>query len=398
VNFELWDLALLFLCVKIGGTVFAKLRQPSLIGELLAGAVLGTVVVGLNGSATIQVVAQLGVMFLILLTMLSIDLSSIEQEMERLIVAQILTAIMIFVLLMGLFSYLALSLDMVLVVGAAIFGSCTVIAVRTLSSIGELGSREGQAVVGLQVINGIVELLLISSAINILQYQEFTFEPVLKLVLMVIGTFAVMSRIGYRFINNILNSVQVLKMDEVLFALTLLLAFTSAAVTEAVGLTNYLGIMLVGVLISRTQQAGSISTKIKELGEGFFIPIFFGSLGLSVALFGIFENINLLVVLLFSFSLIRFTAFLVPTLFSGYSFLDACKIASGMMPMSEYGLLMISLGMSYGVLTEALYSTLIVIFLIVNVTAPVATNLLFRVHGVSFSRERRVRSRSRRHI
>jgi Kef-type K+ transport system membrane component KefB len=383
VNFELWDLALLFLCAKIGGTIFSKLRQPSLIGELLAGAALGMFFAGMSSSVTINVVAQLGILFLILLTMLSLDLSSIEQELERLIVAQVFTAVIIFVLLVGFFSFLGLSTDLILVVGAAIFGSSTVISVRVLTTMKELNSREGQAIVGLQVINGIVELLLISAVINVLQYHEFNYEPVLSLVLMVVGTFVVMSRVGYRYISGIMNSIEILKMDEVLFALTLLLAFSTAAVTEALGLTMYLGIMLVGVLISRTQHAPSISRKIKELGEGFFIPVFFASLGLSVSVLGILENISWLVVLLLSLTAVRFISGLIPTIASGYSPIESCKIAAGMLPMSEYGLLMLSLGVSYGALTEADYSVLVVVFLIVNVLTPVMMGILFRVRGSS---------------
>jgi Kef-type K+ transport system membrane component KefB len=68
---------------KIGGTLLTKLRQPSLIGELLAGTVLGSILISFGGSPTIQVVAQLGIIFLILLTMLSIDLNEIEQDIER---------------------------------------------------------------------------------------------------------------------------------------------------------------------------------------------------------------------------------------------------------------------------------------------------------------------------
>ncbi|HZD44315.1 MAG TPA: cation:proton antiporter, partial [Methanomicrobiales archaeon] len=360
MNFELWDLALLFLCARIGGTVATRLHQPALIGELLAGAALGAIVSGLAASTIIQVVAQIGIMFLLLLTMLSIDLEAIEESIERLVLSQICTAAIIFALLMVLFSYLQMNLDLVLVVGAAIFGSSTVISVRMLLSIGELNSREGQAIVGLQVMNAIIEILLISSAISLLQAKEFTVAPVLSLVLMAVGTFAVVSRIGDRFIHGVMRSIQVLKMDEVLLALTLLLAFSVAAITEVVGLTPYLGVMLIGVLISRTPQAEAVSSSIKQIGEGFFIPVFFASLGLGVTFLPILNNLQWLITLLVSFIAIRFIAVIVPALFSGNSVLESLRIAAGMAPMSEYGLLMLRLGVSYEVLSATDYSTLVV--------------------------------------
>jgi Kef-type K+ transport system membrane component KefB len=242
-----------------------------------------------------------------------------------------------------------------------------------------ISTREGQAVIGLQIINGIIELLLISSVINVLQYQEVSFEPILKLTLMIVGTFVVMSRYGSHFIRWLFNSVRIFRLEEVLVALTLVLAFLAGAVTEAVGMTSFLGIMLIGVLISRTEQSKVIAQKISDLGEAFFIPIFFASLGLSVSLVAIAENARLLLLLFAALTGIRFLAYLVPVKLLGYSFVESAKITSFLLPMSEYGLLMLSIGVDYGVLTPALYSVLIVVFILVNILAPMLAIRLFRI-------------------
>jgi len=378
VNFGLWEIAILLLAAKIGGSLFQRLRQPSLAGELLAGILMGFLFTTLAGSATIQLVAQLGIMLLILLTMMAIDLQSIEKDIEKLVIAQAVSAVIIYALLVTLLSVFSISLSQALVVWAAIFGSSTAISARTLLSIGGISTREGQAVIGLQIINGIIELLLISSVINVLQYQEVSYEPVLKLALMIVGTFVVMSRVGSRFIQRLFNSVRVFRLEEALVALTLVLAFMAGAVTEAVGMTSFLGIMLIGVLISRTEQSKVISRKISDLGEAFFIPIFFASLGLSVSLIAVAENARLLLLLFAALTGIRFLAYLVPVKLLGYSFVESAKITSLLLPMSEYGLLMLSIGVGYGVLTPALYSVLIVVFLLVNILAPILAIRLFR--------------------
>jgi Kef-type K+ transport system membrane component KefB len=385
LNIELWDVALLLLVAKIGGTLFTKLRQPSLIGELLAGTLLGSVLVGFGTSPTIQVVAQLGIIFLILLTMLSIDLREIEQEIERLVFAQIISAAIIFVLLFGVLTLLGFSLNVILIAGAAIFGSSTAISAKTLLSIGELNSRGGQAVIGLQIVNGIIELLLISAVTNMIQVGQLEIAPVLSLTMMIIGTYVVMSGLGSRFITWLMNSVQVLKMEEVLLALTLLLAFSTAAVTESMGMTSYIGVMLVGVLLSRTEQSRHIARTIDQLGESFFIPIFFASLGLSVQLLAVFSNLPLLLLLFVVLTVVRFFAYFIPLGFSHYSISEALKISASLLPMSEYGLLMLGIGITYLVLDSTTYSILVLIFLSVNVLAPILIGLLF---GISPQRSR----------
>jgi Kef-type K+ transport system membrane component KefB len=377
LNIELWDVALLLLVAKIGGTLFTKLRQPSLIGELLAGTLLGAILVDFGSSSTIQVVAQLGIIFLILLTMLSIDLREIEQEIERLVFAQIVSAAIIFILLFGVLTLLGLSMNVILIAGAAIFGSSTAISAKTLLTLGELNSREGQAVIGLQIVNGIIELLLISAVTNMIQVGRLEVAPVLSLAMMIIGTYVVMSGLGSRFITWLMNSVQVLKMQEVLLALTLLLAFSTAAVTESMGMTSYIGVMLIGVLLSRTDQSRHIARTIDQLGESFFIPVFFASLGLSVQLLAVFSNLPLLLLLLVVLTSIRFFAYFIPLGFSHYSISESVKISTSLLPMSEYGLLMLGIGITSLMLDGQTYSILVVIFLITNVIAPVLIGLLF---------------------
>ncbi|MDD1651609.1 MAG: cation:proton antiporter [Methanomicrobiales archaeon] len=386
MNFGLWEIAILLLAAKIGGAIFQRLGQPSLAGELIAGIVMGALVTSLADSATIQLVAELGIILLILLTMMVIDLSSIEKDIEKLVIAQAVSAVIIYALLVTLSSVFTLSIPQTLVVWAAIFGSSTVISARALMAMNSITSREGQAVMGLQIINGIIELLLISSVINVIQYQEVSWEPVLKLALMVVGTVVVMSRYGSHFIRWLFNSVRVFRLEEALLALTLVLAFLAGAVTEAVGMTSYLGVMLIGVLISRTEQSKVIAKKISDLGEAFFIPVFFASLGLTVSLVAVAQNFQLLLFLLVALTAIRFLAYLVPVKLLGYTFVESMKITSLLLPMSEYGLLMLSIGVDYGVLTSAMYSVLIVVFLLVNILAPMLAIRLFRIPSVRSDR------------
>jgi Kef-type K+ transport system membrane component KefB len=377
LNIELWDVALLLLAAKIGGTLLTKLRQPSLIGELLAGTLVGTLLVDFGKSSTIQVVAELGIIFLILLTMLSIDLREIEQEIERLILAQVVSALLIFVLLMGVFSLLGFSLDVMLIAGAAVFGSSTAISAKTLISLNEISSREGQAIIGLQIVNGIIELLLISAVTNIIQYRSFDLTPVLSLAMMIIGTYVVMSGLGSKFITWLMNSVRIFQMEEVLLALTLLLAFSMGAITERMGMTSYVGVMLIGVLLSRTEQSRRIARTIDQLGESFFIPVFFASLGLSVHLLSVVTQIPLLLLLFVIITAVRFVAYLIPLGFCNYTLTESLKISAGMIPMSEYGLLMLGIGLAYNALDGPIYSLLVVVFLLVSMLGPGIIGLVF---------------------
>jgi Kef-type K+ transport systems, membrane components len=147
-----------------------------------------------------------------------------------------------------------------------------------------------------------------------------------------------------------------------------------------VGMTSYIGVMLIGVLLSRTEQSRHIARTIDQLGESFFIPVFFASLGLSVQLLAVFSNLPLLLILLVVLTAIRFFAYVIPLGFSHYSVTESLKIGISLLPMSEYGLLMLGIGITALVLDSVTYSILVMIFLIMNVITPVLIGLFFGVN------------------
>lgn len=377
MNVELWDIALLLLGAKVGGSIFNKLQQPSLVGELLAGLVLGSVMGIVSASETINIVSNLGVMFLILLTMMSIDLSRIEKEVEKLVAAQAISAIIMFVVIYAGMKILNFDFNLTIIAFAAIFGSSTAISARSLMSIKSMESKEGQAIIGLQIINGIMELLIISAALNIFQYRNLDIEPLVELSLMIIGIFVVMSRLGSRFINWVFGWAQTFRMEEVLLAFTLVMAFFAAGLAEKAGLTSFLGIMLVGMLVSRSQQALTISQKIKELGESFFVPIFFASLGLGVHIGSLYNSLWIIAVLAIGLTVIRLVSFMLPMLFIDYSVSESLKIGTGLISMSEYGLWILSMGIGAKILDASLYSIFVAVFLVVNMVSPLLIKSIF---------------------
>lgn len=376
---ELFEIAILFLGAKLGGILFKKLKQPSLGGELLAGVILGSVLGLVTNSTAIEVVSQLGLIFLILITTMSIDFSKIDENIEKLVTAQILSLAIQLTLLIVVMFFFELNFYIVLLIMAGTFGTSTSLALTTVFSLKALDSKEGQTIVGLEIINTIVELVLISFVLGVIKSHEFNFLPVIEIILIVVGIFAVMSRVGYRFINFLVNSVQKFKIEDVLLALTLMLVFLSIGFAEKLGISSFLGIMLVGLLISRTQQAPIILQKFRQLGENFFIPIFFASLGIGVSLAPIMGSIKLVILLLVSIILMRMTIFSIPMKILKYSTLESVKIGSAMISSSAYGLFLVSLGLSYGLIDNAFYSIFVVVFLLIDILSPFITTLFFKL-------------------
>jgi Kef-type K+ transport system membrane component KefB len=165
-------------------------------------------------------------------------------------------------------------------------------------------------------------------------------------------------------------------MEEVLLAFTILLVFTLGAFTETLGLTSLIGVMLVGILFSKSTASSLLSSKIKELGESFFIPIFFASLGFSVSIFIDYEKFLLLFFGLLAF---RFIIYYLPQRIIGFSHRESVKIASGFITMSSYSLVILGLTMKKGLFSTEVYSLFAISYVLINTISPLLMILSFKL-------------------
>jgi len=387
---DIFDLALLLLGAKVGGTIFNKLHQPSLVGELLAGIILGSSMLGIvKPSSIVNTTSQLGLMFLVLLTSLAIDWKKIENKAETFSIIELIMASLIFIIAYLVGSIFNWNFYTKVVIGVALMQSSLAIASRTLTNLGELNSSEGEAIIGLQVVDDIAAILTIAVLANFLQNSTVGLEPIVKLFFIIIGFFVVMSRIGFRFINWLINSVQKYGMEEALLGVTLVLAFLLATFTEGLGIATFLGVFLAGILLSRTSQANVISQKVKEVGEAFFIPIFFASIGLGVNVLSAYQQIYFIIPFILFVIVLKWLSSSLPFIFFGYSTSESFKIGSGMVSLSEMALIILGIGLTAKVLDTAIYSMMIVAFVIVDIISPIIMNAVIRGNGKLFFQRRR---------
>lgn len=383
----LWSVAIILLFAKSIGSLFAKLKLPSSVGEILAGVLLFMLIPEIVSSQAISILAELGITFSILLTMLAIDFSILEKSIERFSLVQITSASIGLVTLLLVFSLLNIEITTAVIFLACIIGSSTAIALRSLLTIDALNSKEGQSILGLQIINSMVEIILVSIAISTIYTKKFDFDLVAKLTFILIGVFVVSSRIGTKIINSLFYFIQRIKLEEILLASTILLALLMGAFTEKLGITSFVGVMLTGILVSKTPQSSIIGNKIRELGESFFIPIFFASLGFGANLL---VDVNSFLILVLSIFLLRFFMFLIPLKIFKFSSEESIKIASGFIPMSGYGLIVLGIATKNNIFPSSLYSLFVASYVLINLISPLLIKLLFKIRiGKKVYRKRR---------
>jgi Kef-type K+ transport system membrane component KefB len=382
---EIRDIALVLLFAKGFGSILERIGISKSVGEILAGLFVSYFVVSVSQSSAINVVADLGLLFLVLITLMSMDISTLNKNIEKYVFSQIITAGLGIFIIASFFSFLGINTSLSLILLASLIGSSTAIALRSLTNLDALNTEDAKNILSLQVVNSVVELLLFSIVVNFLSTGTFDINILIKLVLILIGIFTIASRYGTYVINFILRILQKFKMEEVLLAFTILLAFTLGAFTETLGLTSLIGAMLVGILFSKSAASSLLSSKIKELGESFFIPIFFASLGFSASFFIDYKKFLLLFFGLLAF---RFVTYYLPQRIIGFSHRESVKIASGFISMSSYCLVILGLALKKGIFGQEVYSLFALSYVLINTISPLLIKLSFKLLP---SRPKRIR-------
>ncbi|MFH1237038.1 MAG: cation:proton antiporter [Candidatus Aenigmatarchaeota archaeon] len=372
----LLDLALLLFGAKLGGILFSKLKQPSVIGELVAGIILGPSLLALvNPSDLVKVVSDLGLLFMILLVSLSIDWKILEGRAERFSWMELTRVILVIIAVYAIGTVLGWNIYTMVVMGTVIAIASTAIVARTLTDMKLFSTAEGQTLIGLEVIDEVVAIVSVAIIANVMGGSEITLWPIITTIFLVVGLFVVMSRVGFKFVTRVTSSIQKYGIDEALFAFTLLFAFLLGSITEGLNLASVLGVFIAGMILCRSAQHPIITRKVKEIGESFFIPVFFASVGLSINLFAASSQIIPILMIMGIIVGVKFVTAMAAFKLFRYSLSDALKLSSGFVTLSEMTAVIVAVAIAK--LDPVFYVGLIASFVLINAVSPLLIKFAF---------------------
>jgi Kef-type K+ transport system membrane component KefB len=373
----LLGLAILLFGAKLGGVIFKKLKQPSVAGELLAGVILGPAVFSLvEKTSLIDAMAELGLIFLVLLISMTVDWKKIENRAETLGYIELIRAVLTFGAVFAIGSYLGWDFYTKIVVSMIALLTSTAVISRTLVDLNEIKSSVGETLLSINVVGDIVSIVTITILAGFVSTSTLNIEPVFTLVLLLIGFFVVMGRVGGRVVNKVTTAIQRYGIEDTLLAFTLMIAFVFGALTEELKLASLLGVFFAGMLLSKSGQYATASKKVKEVGEGFFIPLFFGSVGLAFSFAAIYSEIYFIIALITVLIGVKWLCTTLTFRMFRFSTEDSTKIGSGMISLSEMTVVMAA--MAFQATNPVLFTTLIVLFIVMNIVAPFITTFTFK--------------------
>jgi Kef-type K+ transport system membrane component KefB len=384
-------LTVVLLAAKVAGELFERIGQPAVLGELVAGIVLGSSMLDIVPvdpadpyGSIVHVMAEIGVAILLFEVGLETDL----REMFR-VGSAAFTVAVVGVVLPFVFGYLFWHMYeggaslVAIFVAATLTATSVGITARVLDDIGKIHTAEARIIIGAAVIDDILGLLILAVVVALAETGQVSIPDIARLFGLALGFLVVAMAVGLSTARWLFELVNRMGVRGVLVTVAFSFALFLAFLADQVGLAPIVGSFAAGLILSRTNQFDAILSQIKPVAD-VFTPIFFVSIGAAVNI-AILNPMNpanheILVIggALFAIAVVGKAA-------SGFAVfwrrLNRLAVGMGMVPRGEVGLIFAQIGLLGGILTQDVFSAILIMVIGTTLITPPLLKPLFRRSG-----------------
>lgn len=377
------DLAIIIVFAKLFGILARKCKAPQVVGELIAGIVLGPSVLGLvQQSDFLAQMAEIGVILL----MFSAGLGTSLKDLLRTGVKSLLIAcagvfvplVLGAILYMSFYGFSAVGTEEfyhAVFIGVILTATSVSITVQALKELGKLKTEVGTTILNAAIIDDVIGIIVLTVVIG---FKDPTSKP-LKVAASTILFFALAIVLGFLCFKlfNRMNSV--FPHTRRLPILGLALCFGLSYISEKYfGIADITGAYVAGVILCSLDSSDYIEEKMDISSYMIFGPIFFASIGLKTTLSGMNEKFVLFAI---CFVIVGLAAKIIGCgLMSkgcGFTWGDSLKIGVGMMTRGEVCLIVAQKGLNAGFLSGDFFSAVILLILFSSIATPIMLKILY---------------------
>jgi Kef-type K+ transport system membrane component KefB len=364
----------IFAAAKLFGELAERIGQPAVLGEMVGGVVIG--VSGLRlinpHDPLLHVLAELGVLLLLFLIGLETNIRRLLSVGGASSAVALAGVILPFAAGYGVGMWLGYPTTVSVFLGAALTATSVGITARVLSDLGHLKSDESQVILGAAVVDDILGLVLLSVVSAMAAGRKLTVIGVAKTFGIAFGFVFLAIVIGSVLAPRLIELITRLRVAKALFFASIMFAFALAYLADAVGSAVIIGAFAAGLVLARTERGREIEHEVYDVAQ-FFIPIFFVSVGAAIDLKAL-NPFNAGTRQFFILGILITLVAIAGKLVAGFAAfgrpLRKMVIGVGMIPRGEVGLIFAQLGLTAGLLSTGLYSSVAMMVMITTFVAP----------------------------
>ena len=377
------SLAILLFAAKIFAELFNKLKLPAVLGELVAGIIVGPFALGalplFDGkpivvlSETVREIGELsGVVILFIAGLQITPKEFLKGGAASFTIGACGVVVPFFVGYYALTLFGLAALQSVLI-ATALTATSIAISVRVLTELGKMQTMEARLILGAAIVDDILAIAVLSVVTTMVQTGDMTpnILDITFLILKILGIFAALLIGAIFIVPKILHAERLWKSRGSIEGIVTASFFGASGIAALVGLSPIVGAFAVGMAVASSRIIRRVEEYVDKL-EIIFAPLFFAIIGAQVDLTGV--NLNVL----YLSSIIIIVAIVTKLIGCGLPAMiflkdrtKSLKVGIGMISRGEIGLIVAGIGVTSGALSSNIYTTVIIMVAITTIITPI---------------------------
>lgn len=378
------DLAIIIFAAKLLGLVAKKLGAPQVVGEIVAGLLIGPSVLGLVfPSDYVTMSAEIGVVLLMFMAGLTTNIRDLIKSGP---LALLIACVGVTVPLLGgtllyscFYGFSAVGSEgffRAVFIGVILTATSVSITVETLKELGKLEGKIGTLITGAAIIDDVIGIIVLTFVIGFKDSETSVGNVLIRtfLFLILCGTVG----IGIYYLFKYIDKYHQHQRRIPILSLALCLAMAYVAETFF-GIADITGAYIAGIILCNLKDSKYINEKMDVSSYLFFGPVFFAGIGIKTQFEGVDAGIIIFSICFVLVGLLTkvIGCGLIAKAFK-FNWSDSLKVGIGMMTRGEVALIVSQKGLAVGLLDEKYFTAVIMLILVSSLTTPIALKLLFK--------------------
>ncbi len=378
------DLAIIFFAAKSGGLLARKLKAPQVVGEIVAGLLIGPSMMGwVNQSDFLSQMAEIGVVMLMFMAGLETNLRDLKKTG---LAALLIACAGVFVPLVG--GYLLYScfygfapawsegfLEAVFI-GVIMTATSVSITVEALRELGHLKGKVGTTIVSAAIIDDVIGIIVLTIVIGFKDPSSSTGKVLISTVLFFLFC-GIIGFLCYKLFKLLDRKYPHQRRIPIY---SLVLCFGLAYIAEEYfGIADITGAYMAGIILCSLRDSNYIAEKMDISSYMIFGPVFFASIGLKTTLVGLSPSLLAFTILFVLVALVcKIIGCGLMAKLCRMNNKDCLKVGVGMMTRGEVALIVSQKGLTAGMMSSVYFTSVILLIIVSSIATPIILKLLYR--------------------
>jgi Kef-type K+ transport system membrane component KefB len=377
------SLGILLFAAKLMAELFHRIKLPIVLGELLAGIIVGPFALGalplFDGEPlvvldeTVRHIGEIAAVVILFIAGLEITPREFLRGGAAAFTVGSLGVIVPF--FVGFYAFTAFGIEALqsILIATALTATSIAISIQVLTELGKMQSKEARLVLGAAIVDDILAIAILSVVVTMVQTgnTEPAILDIILLIMQVLGTFAAILIVSVLVIPRILHTERLWKSKGSLEGIVTAAFFAAAGIAAFLGLSPIVGAFAIGMAVASTRIIQQVHEYVDKL-QIIFAPLFFAIIGAQVDLRGVNIDVLYLAGIIIAIAVVtKLIGTGLPSIVFLKDKAKSMRVGIGMVSRGEVGLIVAGVGISSGALSNDIYTAVIIMVAATTIITPV---------------------------